>query len=66
MSAPTAAEMAIVLDIIVRKTLMARRRWFRRTARTSPSAMPIGTVYSAKIAVASRPVLNAGEVRSSR
>ena len=44
MRAPTAAEIAIVLDIIVRKTLMPRRRWLSSTARTSPSAIPIGTV----------------------
>ena len=42
MSAPTAAEIAIVLDIIVRNTLMPRSRWFSSTASISPTAMPTG------------------------
>ena len=62
---PTDAEIAMVLDIIVRKTLMPRSRWFRRTARTSPRAMPNGTVYRTKSAVASRPEWKMVDAKSS-
>ena len=65
MSAPTAAEIAIVLDIIVRNTLMPRSRWLSSTASISPRAMPTGTVYTAKSVVATSPVRNAAEVSSS-
>jgi len=65
MSAPTAAEIAIVLDIIVRNTLIPRSRWFSITASASPRPMPMGTVYRAKIPVARSPVRNVADVRSS-
>jgi hypothetical protein len=65
-SDPTAAETAMVLEVKVRKTLIPRRRWLSSTARTRPRAIPIGTVYSAKISVANMPVRNSSDESSSR